>query len=273
MTGRELVGCRVCGALKREPDTQKNGYKYGVCSGCGVSMIEPMANQDTLDELYQKGFMEMKCDGVDQSKRFSLEYKETYFAEKDKDFIDLGYVFSDTDMKVLDVGCANGLFLDYLIEEKDIRAQGIDVSIEMIKMAVKNGFACKCEKIEEAQGLYDLLTMWDTLEHIREPAAFLKKAAAILNPGGDIIIQTPCRGVISDSYGAEWIQYQPPYHVHLFDFESLKLLLEKVGFDIVSWVRFGSGITEADLPVKPVFDRVAKEMKIGDTIVLWAKKR
>ncbi|MEE9543123.1 MAG: class I SAM-dependent methyltransferase [Thermodesulfobacteriota bacterium] len=118
-----------------------------------------------------------------------------------------------------------------------------------------------------------MITMWDTLEHIREPVKCLKKAASLLGPGGDIIIQTPCRGVISRAYNAEWIQYQPPYHVHLFDIDSLKLHLDKAGFSVVRWVRFGSGITDSELEIKPVFDRVAKEMDIGDTIVIWGQKK
>lgn len=268
----DLTGCMICASNETRPDIEKNGFQYVVCSGCGVSMIDPMPEQETLDELYQKGFMELSCGGVSQADHFSAEYRETYFAEKDLDFSDLAYEFSGNNMRVLDVGSANGLFLDYLLKRQNIRGEGIDVSKEMTEAGVAGGFDCKCMKIEDVVGSYDMLTMWDTLEHMRDPLECLKDAKRILKPSGDIIIQTPCRGVISDSYKADWIQYQPPYHVHIFDFESLKFLLAKTGFSVVRWVRFGSGITDTDLPVKSAIDRVAKEMDIGDTIVIWGRK-
>ena len=267
-----IEACRLCGSVESEPDIEKNGYHYVVCCGCGVSRIEPMPGQKTLDALYQEGIMELSCDGVSQAKHFSPQYRDTYFAEKDLDFTDLAYEFTGSAMKILDVGSANGLFLDYLAARHDIRGEGIDVSKELTEKAQASGFDCKQMKIEEVRGTYDMVTMWDTLEHIREPLECLKAAAGLLGPSGDIVIQTPCRGVISDSYKADWIQYQPPYHVHLFDIDSLKFLLERAGFSVVRWVRFGSGITNTELTVKPVFDRVAKEMDIGDTIVIWGKK-
>ncbi|MEE9543122.1 MAG: methionine biosynthesis protein MetW [Thermodesulfobacteriota bacterium] len=143
------MGCSVCGSIETRPDIEKNGYQYVLCSGCGISMIDPMPEQESLDGLYQEGFLEISCDGVSMVEHFSAEYRESYFKEKDLDFSDLAYKFISSDMKVLDVGSANGLFLDYLQKRHNIRGEGIDISREMTDAAVAKGFDCQCKRIED----------------------------------------------------------------------------------------------------------------------------
>ncbi len=176
--------------------------------------------------------------------------------------------------KALDVGCATGLFLEYMSDRQwDI--EGTDISAEMVEEAVKKGLRAWVGDVFSVNDKrYHLITLWDVLEHLLQPKESLIKINSLLEPGGGLIIQTPCRGIIADGYGAGWRHFIPPQHVHIFSQQGLFDLLIKTGFRTVNWVSFGSGCTTGTTnpETKTVFDKVAKTLGIGDTIVVWAQK-
>ena len=265
------LSCGICGSAELAPAIEKGGYRYSVCAGCGVCVLCPMPEGSFLEGLYED-FMDLECDGVKMSEHFSDNFRGAYFREKDLDFEDLGFEFTEK-MRVLDVGCADGIFLKYLRDRHGIDGEGVDVSKKMVAMGEADGLKCSTAPLSGLAGPYDVITLWDVIEHLRAPLESLKEIKRLLAGDGALIIQTPCRGVLSEAYGSAWIQYQPPYHLHIFDFDSLTHLLKRAGFRTVAWVRFGAGITDGANAVKPVFDHVVKDMGIGDTIVLWARKK
>ncbi len=262
--------CPVCGSGQQEPLVEKLGYLYVLCTGCGVASLDPLPDEALLEGMYED-FLALECDGVKMSDHFSPEYKEAYFREKDLDFKDLSFT-PPASVSMLDVGCADGIFLRYMDERHSVEGEGIDVSLTMVEAARKEGFNCSNSKLEELTGPYGLVTLWDTIEHLPDPKKSLREVNRLLAETGDLIIQTPCIGTVSDAWGAEWIQYQPPYHTFLFTEEGLVRLLEESGFSVSGLVRFGAGVTESGNSLKPVFDSVVKSAGIGDTIVVWAKK-
>ncbi len=263
--------CTLCASAEKEPLIEKSGYFYVSCKGCGVAILDPLPDTATLESMYED-FLELECDGVKMSDHFSPEYKASYFKEKDLDFVDLSYS-PPASVRLLDIGCADGIFLRYMKERHSVDGEGIDVSLKMVKAAQSAGFDCSNKKLEDLSGGYGLITLWDTIEHLRDPKESLKEVCRLLDIGGDLIIQTPCRGEASDAWGVDWIQYQPPYHTFLFTEAGLARLLEECGFSVTGSVRFGAGVTESGNTLKPIFDSVVKGAGIGDTIVIRATKR
>lgn len=69
----------------------------------------------------------------------------------------------------------------------------IDISQEQLD---KNTYATEkllgdLESFDYGQSRYDLIVCWDVLEHLREPEAALQRLAAVLTPGGRIVIKGP----------------------------------------------------------------------------------
>jgi 2-polyprenyl-3-methyl-5-hydroxy-6-metoxy-1,4-benzoquinol methylase len=197
-----------------------------------------------------------------------------YQNEKKLSFNDLGFDLSILKGKrVLDVGCANGAFLE-LAKNHGAEAFGIDVSAELIAEAKRRGHNCSVATIDKVQGKFDVICLWDVLEHIYNPRDFLQQVSDKMNQGGILFIQTPRYGRIAQLFGAEWRYLLPVEHVVLYSVEALLKILPEFGFNVRQWVSFGSGCTTGSIGsiYKKVFDRIAKETKNGDTLVFYAVK-
>lgn len=102
--------------------------------------------------------------------------------------------------RLLDIGCATGDFLEYA-SEAGWRAEGIDVSGFAVETARKRGLAarvCPIEDLDSLGSTYDVITMWDVIEHLPDMASALGYVARALSPGGVAVIKTVSRRSIVD---------------------------------------------------------------------------
>lgn len=266
--------CRLCGATETRFAAVVEGCKYVRCAGCGVERMASYPSDAVIAEFYDKGYMTKKFNNLGHHLHFTKEYRETYFAEKSLTFSDLRIDASSLKgKKLLDVGCANGQFLEFT-GGLGVDSTGIDISEEMVNAGKEAGLDCRVKDLFEMDGEYDILTYWDVIEHVSDPRKVLEKTRSLLAVGGEVILQTPCTGIISELFGDKWLYYLPVQHLHLFSQESLFKLLSETGFSIVSWVRFGSCNPKGTIPDvnKRAIDTIAKKMGIGDTIVVRARR-
>lgn len=97
---------------------------------------------------------------------------------------------------VLDVGCGTGQLLKKMSEANDINGFGIDVELEMIKIAkVKcpgmTILVSACEKTPFENASFDAMTACMAYHHFSDKAGFIKEAARILKTGGCLYIADP----------------------------------------------------------------------------------
>lgn len=136
---------------------------------------------------------------------------------------------------LLDVGCFVGLFLE-LAKQKKWKVFGIEPSIWAVKIAKKRGIKILGERIEKAKlksNFFDVITFWDTIEHIADPKTVLKTAHKALKKDGIIAISTPN---IESLFAKILGKYYPlliRMHVILFSPKTLSRLLEETGFEII----------------------------------------
>lgn len=96
----------------------------------------------------------------------------------------------------LDVGCGAGLLAEPLAR-LGARVSGLDASPELIAVAREHAAAQGLEidyrsgELEQLEGRFDLITCMEVIEHVVEPAAFVKALARRLDPGGLLILSTP----------------------------------------------------------------------------------
>jgi 2-polyprenyl-6-hydroxyphenyl methylase/3-demethylubiquinone-9 3-methyltransferase len=96
----------------------------------------------------------------------------------------------------LDVGCGAGLLAEPLAR-LGARVTGLDASSELIAMAREHAAARGLEidyragELAAHEGQYDLVTCMEVIEHVADPAAFVKALAKRLAPGGLLILSTP----------------------------------------------------------------------------------
>ncbi len=96
----------------------------------------------------------------------------------------------------LDVGCGAGLLAEPLAR-LGAKVTGIDASPEVIEVAREHAARMDLPidydavPVERIDGQFDLVTALEVIEHVAEPAAFLRSLAKRLAPGGLLILSTP----------------------------------------------------------------------------------
>jgi len=137
---------------------------------------------------------------------------------------------------ILEVGCAYGYFLN-LVKPLAGSVFGIDVSKDAVDCARKLLGECvvsgNFETHDFGNSLFDVVCMWDTIEHLRNPDDFIKRISKLLRPGGWLFLTT---GDISSFNarlkGEKWRLIHPPTHLHYFGVQSMGILLKSNGLEV-----------------------------------------
>jgi 2-polyprenyl-3-methyl-5-hydroxy-6-metoxy-1,4-benzoquinol methylase len=139
--------------------------------------------------------------------------------------------------RLLDVGCSCGYFLEVAA------ARGFDVhGVEFSPAAIAAASPKVRPRILEGtldsvqiEGGFDVVSAFDLIEHVRNPKSFLRRCAALLSPGGVLLLSTPDTGhflrLVMRSW---WPMLQPMQHLFLFSRRALITALQAEGFEEVT---------------------------------------
>lgn len=129
---------------------------------------------------------------------------------------------------ILDIGCAECSFFDYLKTRRKTEMHGFDVDRSSLAKARKKGYRVYPE-LRNIKNNFNVITMWEMIEHI-DLETFIKYldwCRSHLTKDGFILISTPN---ILNMFYPFWAE---PTHIRPYCLNSLKALLESEGFEIV----------------------------------------
>jgi len=180
----------------------------------------------------------------------------------------------------LDIGCTAG-DLVALLQRCGWRAEGIDVDPDAISFAHLKGLSVKQGTLESLRGClttYHLITLIDVIEHVQNPAELVGQIYDILEPGGLLIVKTPCADSLPHRFlGGRWLESCE--HLHFFSRKTLEALLEQYGF---LWLGRKQHLDETTPYLHPgqwkerffpdLLNRWIHKTHAGDTIVVLVQK-
>lgn len=140
---------------------------------------------------------------------------------------------------LLDVGCSTGAFLYRLQAQFPDRypARGIEVSRAALEYARGRGLAVIDDSLlthDFGADRFAVITFWAVLEHLTEPAAFVRAAARWLTPDGQLIALVPnVRSLALRLLGARY-RYLLPQHLNYFSTATLARLCQDAGLEVVA---------------------------------------
>lgn len=142
--------------------------------------------------------------------------------------------------RLLDIGCADGSLINYLLNKSLIKyAHGVDAWENGIKYA-KSYFANRkdaeftCSLAEEyySNDLYDIIVMGEILEHVIDPRQLFLKAHSLLGPERHLIVTVPIdRPPVSIQEEELLLSGKPNLHVRLFNIDTIYKMSKQHGFE------------------------------------------
>jgi SAM-dependent methyltransferase len=143
--------------------------------------------------------------------------------------------------RVLDVGCGLGGFLRFLRERTGVEVLGVDFDPACVALARElHGVQVDAGELADQHypaASFDVVTSYQSLEHVYDAPVQLREIARITRPGGSIHVEVPTPGVLASVFRGRWGFLQPPTHLFHYRPDSLRALLERAGFEDVH-VRF-----------------------------------
>jgi SAM-dependent methyltransferase len=188
--------CVWCAASLRDGERLRGRTR---CHTCGVATTDPWPTEAALDAAYRGSYRPADGrflgigDAVLRRSRARLARRLDRVAPPGR---------------VLDVGAGDGALVDAL-HRRGREALGLERESSRPDFAERD--------LDEVEGSWAAIVFWHSLEHLPEPAAALERAAALLAPGGVIVIAVPNSDSLqARTFGDRWLALDLPRHlVHL----------------------------------------------------------
>lgn len=199
-----------------------DGYKVVACKQCGFTYADEIPAQKEFDDYYEA------LSKYEQS-TVSLQISET---EK-KRFYDIASIISSwspkRDVKILDIGCANGDLLNELKSFGFTNLTGLDPSpqcsrnaLDMHGLEVMTGTISTLPQIAKTK--YDLIIMVGVVEHIKDLSVSLSLIQSVLESNGEIFIEVPDVIGFTQYIDAPYQQFSTE-HINYFSQTSIRNLM------------------------------------------------
>jgi len=202
-------------------------FSVVVCQNCGLIYTNPRPSQSALKEYYPKEYYKSVL-RVGQSHDDWLKFRRRY---------EQTFQFKRTG-KILDIGCSDGGFLEFM-QGRGYRVQGVEIDKSCVEYAkAQRGLNIFWGCLKEARFLdqsFDVVVMWDVLEHMPDPMATLLEVRRILRHDGLLLIGAPnIDSWEAKLFGSEWFGLEVPRHLYHFSPSTLEKILKKSGFKIMT---------------------------------------
>ncbi|MEK7629848.1 MAG: class I SAM-dependent methyltransferase [Patescibacteria group bacterium] len=233
--------CFVCNNTHFRFFTRKQSCDLYRCQRCGLIFVYPPPGN--LTEIYTKdyflgathgsGYVDYERDKMAMSSTF-----EVYFNKIEQ--------LMPTRGRLLDVGAATGFFLDAALR-RGWQVSGVEISDYAAAKARQKNLDVRTGILENAQfqkSSFDVISLWDVLEHLPNPKVTLMVVHDLLRSGGLVVLNTPNAGsLFARLIGSHWHLLVPPEHLFYFNADNLTELLKKVGFEVCGITCLGKKFT------------------------------
>lgn len=241
----EEVACGLCGSDAREIDFTDGPFSVARCTACGFTYVTPRLKPNALiDEVYNEGYWSSasaKDRGYTDYRADAPLYLKTYRRR-----MPIIHRHFDRPGRVLDIGCAAGYFLQVMREQGwDVHGLEPSDAIRPRAQAELGEDRVRGGMLDEAgfePASFDLVTMWDVVEHIPDFVAALEVMRRLVKPDGKVLVETQNVGSrTARLMGRKWQHYKHAEHIYHFNPETIAVALERAGLNILENTRRGGG--------------------------------
>ena len=196
------------------------------CKTCNLVRSDPIIDPELIDNLYKQS----DCSYTTEKENEPLARTYGRYLENIVNSYDVNR------SSYLDIGCSNGFMIEKAIEMGFSNARGIEPSLaaiehasDKIKARIIPGMFDSSKFENEA---FDLISFFQTFDHIIEPNGFLQDVRKKLNEKGFVIAINHNIGSISYKFLREKSPIIDIEHTYLYDLTTMRKIFEKNQFKV-----------------------------------------
>ena len=193
------------------------------CRRCGFQYVNPRLRGDLIFSGY--------TEGEDPAYVSQLQARERTFAAS----LDEIERAAGRPGKLLDIGTAAGAFVA-AAKERGWDAEGCEPNRWLAEWGARHyGIRIRQGSVFEqpyGENSFDVITLWDVIEHTLNPREMLDRVRVLLKPGGVLVVNYPDIGSwIARALGRRWL-FLTSVHLYYFDRRTIRQMLENAGFAV-----------------------------------------
>lgn len=234
--------CLICGASELEPELEhlldvEDGtpgeYEISRCRACDFRLLSRRPKPASMNEFYLDQYHVLTREKSFQITTFLYSIS---FGMRVRTLLK---ALPKRPESILELGCGDPAFL-LKVESKIPTARrivGVDINFGSGALPPGSKVQLIKSEIEQLQVAekFDTILMYEVLEHVSAPEKTLQAVKDLLNPGGTLVITVPnWKSLWRKLFPRHWAGLQVPRHLSFFEPKTLKLLLNRQGFEVIS---------------------------------------
>lgn len=233
-TKPDISNCLFCGSSGSQWfcntfDIFENHYEIRHCNGCHAYFLSPFPTPEMLEKAYDASYY-----GTKETKFEAGPIEKVLDGFRKQRAKKLARNLPPK-ARVLDIGCGNGNFLEYLSSIDNYELHGIERDTAAAARAMsKQGMTIKTSPLlcgDYPNDYFDAVTMFHVFEHLDNPRETLSVIDSILKPGGILYLSFPnIDSLQARLFKGKWLHLDPPRHLFFFAPKDFIALMSERNF-------------------------------------------
>jgi SAM-dependent methyltransferase len=240
------IKCPFCAAEQTNfcystADIQEKSWDLYYCSHCRFYFLQPFPTQEDLASAYDTSYY---GEGKEKFGFPLIEHTLDYFRSGRARMLKKS-LHKNVQAEVLDIGCGNGKFLNYLHQLGFEHLHGIELAGNSAKRAAQYPFIKlhigDVDTVDFSSNRVDAITLFHVFEHVTNPLTALNKIDSWLKPEGFLMISFPnINSRQARLFKGNWLHLDPPRHLNFIKPNDFIDLLSTKNYTLVKTAYFSA---------------------------------
>ncbi|MFH1051510.1 MAG: class I SAM-dependent methyltransferase [bacterium] len=219
------INCKICSSTNTEL-YKRNSKEFIFCKKCGFFFLKDYPSEKTYASNFEQ-------DTIMSAKEYlRAEHRRIFRIAGQLEFLSEIYQYKRPPASILDYGCGRGYFLDEA-RRHGYTVAGIEISLSAIYYCGNVGIPVY-KKLNEVKTKFDVIVMYNSLVKTPNPMEAMLPVKEKMNENGLLFIKVPyTRSKYWKLFQTADYQFFKQVYLQHFTIKSMKLLLEKSGFEIL----------------------------------------